>query len=169
MKITYGVFVVLLGLCFLLVACSSNTTTPVTTAPKTTAPVSSAATTTSAAAVTTATTSPAASTVTPQYGGTVMMWINSDPVSLWPPSMTGQSDGQTAGLGLEPLFYLDKQSNLVPLLATDWKSDATAKTITLTLRKGVKFQDGSDFNATVCKWNLDQYRTSSRAELKKVS
>jgi len=107
--------------------------------------------------------------VTPQYGGTVMMWINSDPVSLWPPSMTGQSDGQTAGLGLEPLFYLDKQSNLVPLLATDWKSDATAKTITLTLRKGVKFQDGSDFNATVCKWNLDQYRTSGRAELKKVS
>jgi peptide/nickel transport system substrate-binding protein len=33
----------------------------------------------------------------------------------------------------------------------------------------VKFQDGSDFNATVCKWNLDQYRAGTRPELKKVS
>ena len=57
----------------------------------------------------------------------------------------------------------------MPLLATDWKADATAKTITITLRKGVKFQDGSDFNATVCKWNLDQYRASAKGELKKVT
>ena len=93
------------------------------------------------------------------------MWITGDPASLWPPGMTGQTDGQTSGLALETLFRLDKQSNLIPLLATDWKSDAAAKTITITLRKGVKFQDGSDFNAAVCKWNLDQYRAGNRDKL----
>jgi peptide/nickel transport system substrate-binding protein len=97
------------------------------------------------------------------------MWITGEPSGFWPPEMTGQTDGQASGVALEPLFRLDKQSNLVPLLALDWKADATAKTITISLRKGVKFQDGSAFNADVCKWNLDQYRAGNRVELKKVT
>jgi peptide/nickel transport system substrate-binding protein len=55
------------------------------------------------------------------------------------------------------------------LLATDWKADAANKTITITLRQGVKFQDGSDFNAAVVKWNMEQYKASNKAELKKVT
>jgi len=43
----------------------------------------------------------------------------------------------------------------MPVLATAWKVADDGTSITLTLRKGVKFHDGSDFNADVCKWNLD--------------
>src|SRR5215469_16375221 len=51
----------------------------------------------------------------------------------------------------------DKPGKLVPGLATDWKVDDTDKTKWIfTLRKGVKFHDGSDFNADAVIWNLDK-------------
>ncbi|MFC1533394.1 ABC transporter substrate-binding protein [Thermodesulfobacteriota bacterium] len=108
---------------------------------------------------------------TPQRGGILHRTV-SEPRSLgYPATMTGQTDGQTSSVALETLFRFDKQSNIVPLLATGWKTDPDAKTITITLRRGVKFHDGSDFNASVCKWNLDKYRKEKRRrpELKKVS
>ena len=43
------------------------------------------------------------------------------------------------------------------VLATDWKVAADGKSITFNLRKGVKFHDGTDFNAAAAKWNMDRY------------
>jgi peptide/nickel transport system substrate-binding protein len=46
---------------------------------------------------------------------------------------------------------------LVPGLATAWKTDPQdQKKWTFTLRKGVKFHDGSDFKADAVVWNLDK-------------
>ena len=51
----------------------------------------------------------------------------------------------------------DRPGKLVPGLATEWKVDDTDKTKwRFTLRKGVKFHDGSDFNADAVIWNLDK-------------
>src|SRR5512140_2938629 len=51
----------------------------------------------------------------------------------------------------------DKPGKLVPGLATEWKvDDADKKKWRFTLRKGVKFHDGSDFNADAVIWNLDK-------------
>ena len=45
----------------------------------------------------------------------------------------------------------------MPGLATEWKVDDTDKTKwRFTLRKGVKFHDGSEFNADAVIWNLDK-------------
>lgn len=44
-----------------------------------------------------------------------------------------------------------------PDLAESWDVSADGKTITFHLRKGVKFQDGTDFNAQAVKWNYDRY------------
>ena len=87
-----------------------------------------------------------------------------EPYSLgYPATMTATTDGQQASVCLETLFRFDEKAELVPLLATGWKADLKAKTITLTLRKGVKFHDGTDFNAKVCKWNLDKFRGRKEA------
>ena len=51
----------------------------------------------------------------------------------------------------------DKPGKLVPGLATEWKvDDADKKKWRFTLRKGVKFHDGSEFNADAVIWNLDK-------------
>src|SRR3954467_4403281 len=51
----------------------------------------------------------------------------------------------------------DRPGKLVPGLATDWKVDDADKTKwRFILRKGVKFHDGSEFNADAVIWNLDK-------------
>jgi peptide/nickel transport system substrate-binding protein len=57
---------------------------------------------------------------------------------------------------LEPLIREDTKGGYHPWLATAWKIDQAKNTITLTLRKGVKFHDGTDFNAKAAKWTIDQ-------------
>jgi len=50
-----------------------------------------------------------------------------------------------------------RPGKLIPGLATDWKVDAKDNKVwRLTLRKGVKFHDGSDFKAEAVVWNLDK-------------
>src|ERR1700716_3233530 len=51
----------------------------------------------------------------------------------------------------------DRPGKLVPGLATEWKVDETdKKKWRFALRKGVKFHDGSEFNADAVIWNLDK-------------
>ena len=104
-----------------------------------------------------------------QYGGTLRISQSAPIVCLgYPPTMGGVTDGYAADPCLETLFRYDEKLALVPRLATGWKASVSAKSITITLRKGVRFHDGSEFNAEVVKWNLDQYRASKRVELKNV-
>jgi peptide/nickel transport system substrate-binding protein len=105
----------------------------------------------------------------PRYGG-ILRIVVQEPFSLgFPGTMTGQTDGQTSSAVLETLFRFDEAGNFVPLLATDYKTDPAAKTITIALRKGVKFHDGSDFNAEIAKWNMETYKAQNRRpELNKV-
>src|SRR5215472_6847372 len=55
------------------------------------------------------------------------------------------------------LSSADKPSVLIPGLATEWKVDDADKTKwTFKLRPGVKFHDGSPFNADAVVWNVDK-------------
>src|SRR5215472_348402 len=78
-------------------------------------------------------------------------------------------DPNTSGLVVEREIYynmydsllgIDAKLNFVPELATTWKY-TDPQTLVLTLRKDVKFQDGTDFNADAVQFNLDRYRTST--------
>lgn len=50
----------------------------------------------------------------------------------------------------------DGQSKLVPMLAASWKMADDATSATIELQKGVKFSDGTPFDAQAVKWNFDR-------------
>lgn len=56
---------------------------------------------------------------------------------------------------LEPLLNVDQAGNLQPGLAERWKQSADGLTVTFYLRRGVKFHDGSPFNAEAVKFTFD--------------
>ena len=61
------------------------------------------------------------------------------------------------GLTLWDLSSADKPSVVIPGLATEWKVDeADKKKWTFKLRPGVKFHDGSPFNADAVVWNVEK-------------
>jgi peptide/nickel transport system substrate-binding protein len=57
---------------------------------------------------------------------------------------------------IETLLREDSNLQLEPWLATDWETAADLSSITLTLRQGVKFHDGTDFDAEAVKYCLDK-------------
>ena len=54
------------------------------------------------------------------------------------------------------LFGFDKDMKLVNVLAESYQASSDGLTYTIKLRPGVKFQDGTDFNAEAVKVNLDR-------------
>jgi ABC-type transport system substrate-binding protein len=72
----------------------------------------------------------------------------------WPAKMQTQ-DGYFLQACIETLLRSDGNSQPIPWLATGWKVADDRASMTLTLRKGVKFQDGTDFNADACRYNLN--------------
>jgi peptide/nickel transport system substrate-binding protein len=106
---------------------------------------------------------------TPQYGGTMVLLHDTGPTMFGAFFLlTGFTDVQMARYALENLIGLDAQGEPVPQLATSWDVDEAAKTITFHLREGVKYHDGSDFNAEAVKWNLDMYMNSAKSDLRDV-
>lgn len=93
---------------------------------------------------------------TPQYGG-VLRLVETPPGSPFgvPWEVIGVSIC-SAIPALEPLLWMDRSGNVYPKLAEKWKVSPDKKSITLTLRKGVKFHDGTDFNADAVKFCLQK-------------
>ncbi len=58
----------------------------------------------------------------------------------------------------EPLLRLGTDGSINPALATDWTMSEDKLTITLNLREGVSFHDGSTLDADTVVWNIDGAR-----------
>ena len=134
---------------------STQASTPASTAPK----------------ATTATSAPPP-TAQPKYGGVLKIISRGNgPLNLGIPGAAGSpSDPNCRRPAIETLMSLDSKGELTPNLATSWKYSSDFKSLTITLQKGVKFHDGTDFNAEAAKYCLDMVRTStSSSSLKSVT
>jgi len=78
----------------------------------------------------------------------------------WPAETAGGSS-TTAQLCLDLLLHEDLTGELRPALATSYEvsTNASAPSVTFKLRQGVKFHDGTDFNAQAVKWAFEQAKT----------
>ena len=82
--------------------------------------------------------------------------LHADATNLDPQiGIDSQSTNVTNRKIYENLVTIDKDNNIVPMLATEWKQ-IDPLTMEFTLRKGVKFHDDSDFNAAAVKATFDR-------------
>jgi peptide/nickel transport system substrate-binding protein len=111
---------------------------------------------------------PTAKAPAPRYGGTLRIADMTDGSMIgYPPKLLRVYAARQVAPAVETLFRTDQEGKPVPWLVTGSKEDAKAKTITLILKKGIKFHDGTDFNAEAVKWNLDQCMTEKTAGTEK--
>jgi peptide/nickel transport system substrate-binding protein len=78
---------------------------------------------------------------------TLIMARATDATGLDPHTQTAFASFRLLELIYEPLVNLDANLNIIPGLAESWSFSDDAKTLTMNLRHGVKFHDGSDFTS----------------------
>ena len=130
-------------------ACGGATTT---TAP-------SAAPSTGASAAPSTEASPSADAAAPKAGGTLVVAIPSD-LNRTDPALVDDASSSYVLQQIEETLVTLKPgtgSDIIGGLAETWDVSADGLTYTFHLRSGVKFQDGTDFNADAVKFNFDRW------------
>ncbi|MGB6780028.1 MAG: ABC transporter substrate-binding protein [Planococcus citreus] len=85
-----------------------------------------------------------------------------DAVSLDPSEVTDNESENVAQSILETLTtFAEGGTTVEPMLATEWQESDDGLTHTFTLREGVKFHDGTDFNADAVAFNFNRWMNGS--------
>jgi len=92
----------------------------------------------------------------PKPGGTLRVAYESDVSGLDPHVSPGIQAWHVVGNLFNSLLTIDAELNYVPDLAESWDVLEDGKVYVFHLRKGVKFHDGSDFDAEVVRWNYQR-------------
>jgi peptide/nickel transport system substrate-binding protein len=93
--------------------------------------------------------------IAPQTGGILNIICRRSPAQFgYPPRITGGNRDYIPPI-FNRLLSIDHSGSYRPELAISWANSADGKSITFKLRKGVKFHDGTDFNADAVKFNYD--------------
>jgi peptide/nickel transport system substrate-binding protein len=109
-------------------------------------------------------TSSGASPGVPKVGGNLVVALPGAPDTLDPAFTGSRYSTYVLPNFCERLYDVDDQLNVIPQLAATLPTISTdGKTYTIKLREGIKFNDGTDFNADAVKANLDRYRTHPRS------
>ncbi len=141
------------------VGCGGDDTATTTTAMQASSTTAAVSTDTTAVAETTTTVAAG-----PKTGGTLRVILGPDiqnagglPWELWGSQMMA---GQFM---LESLFVGTPTGEFEPGLAKSYELADDLMSITIELNQGIKFHDGSDFNADVVKWNFEKYMAAGMA------
>lgn len=102
----------------------------------------------------------------PASAATLRIGVQDDPDAL-DPATSGTYAGRLIFTAMcDKLVDIDKNLKIVPQLATEWKWGDDNKSLTLTLRDGVTFQDGTPFDAEAVKYNIDRMQTMKDSKRK---
>ena len=97
---------------------------------------------------------------------TLKVGIQDDPDAL-DPATSGTYTGRLIFTAMcDKLVDIDKDLKIVPQLATEWNWGDGNKSLMLTLREGVTFQDGTTFDAEAVKFNIDRMQTMKDSKRK---
>ncbi len=105
---------------------------------------------------------PALAQTAPKKGGTLRVGFYLEASTMDPHLSGSKVDRQIYHNIYEPLIVLDTNLGLKPGLAESWQQP-DARTLVLKLRRGVKFHDGTDFNAEVAKFNFNRMKTEPKS------
>jgi peptide/nickel transport system substrate-binding protein len=165
-RLIFLTLAVILIISLLLVGCKKEvTTTPPVTQPTTTTPTVAPPVDARLAGIG-ALAKPAGG----KEGGRLQLQAGVDINNIGDPTGTaGPSDAAFSFPVVEPLVIIDKNNNLAPWLAEEILPAADHSSLTLKLRKGISFTDGTPFNAEAAKYNIDNGITSKMwPNMKKV-
>src|SRR5947207_4580481 len=93
-------------------------------------------------------------------GGTITFVIENDVIDFDPMLSRAFVDRNAHYQIYDSLVRVDSSGKIIPWLADKWDTSADGKQVTFSLRKDVKYHDGSPFDAESVKWNIDRYRTT---------
>jgi peptide/nickel transport system substrate-binding protein len=96
-------------------------------------------------------------------GGTLRIGMDADNTTMDPHRSTAAVDRQVYNNVYGKLVDIDARFGIVPQLAQSWEIKNGGLTYVFKLRRGVKFHDGTDFNAEIVKWNFDRMRDPALA------
>ncbi len=102
---------------------------------------------------------------TPKKGGTIKAGLDSDVITLDPLDSGAYTDREVFYNMYDALVAIDTRLQIIPALAEKWETP-DPKTYIFHLRQGVKFHDGTDFNADAVKWNIERYLTDKNTRRK---
>src|SRR5579872_4914284 len=91
-------------------------------------------------------------------GGTLRVGLDSDPPNMDPHRSTAAVDRQVYQSLYDKLVDTDANLTIIPMLAVSWTVSPDGRAVTFKLRQGVKFQDGTPFNADAVKYNFDRMK-----------
>jgi peptide/nickel transport system substrate-binding protein len=93
---------------------------------------------------------------TPKYGGTLNVGFPSDSKTFDPIFSVEATERQVLYVIYNTLVRYGTDFSIHPELAESWTVEDGGKRIVFKLKQGVKFHDGTDFNAAAVKWNIER-------------
>jgi peptide/nickel transport system substrate-binding protein len=96
-------------------------------------------------------------------GGTVYRALTSEPANLDPQGAPHSGLSLVLPYLFDTLVVLDLDNSVHPLLADSWVTSADGKTITMTLKSGVTFHDGTPLNAEAVKFTFERFQEVGKA------
>src|SRR5438874_3742321 len=91
------------------------------------------------------------------YGGSIVFALENDVSNLDPMLSSLFVDRNIHYAMYDSLVRVTPKGEIIPWLAEKWETSSDGKTVTFTLRKDVKYHDGTAFDAESVKWNIDRY------------